>query len=53
MPAREIHEGDTVLILTEDGWKSGKAQAVLRDKHGPIAVVVGGKRYGVGKFSKR
>ena len=53
MPAREIQEGDVVLIMTEDGWKRGTAQAVLRDKHGPIAVVVDGKRYGVGKFSKR
>lgn len=53
MPARDIKDGDTVLILTEDGWKRGKAQVVYRDKHGPIAVMVDGKRYGVGKFSKR
>ena len=53
MPAREIREGDTVLILADDGWKRGRVQVVYRDKHGPIAVVVNGKRYGVGKFSKR
>jgi hypothetical protein len=53
MAAREIKEGDTVLIMTSDGWKTGVAQVVYRDKHGPIGVVVDGKRYSVGDFKKR
>lgn len=53
MPAKEITEGDTVLVLTNDGWERGVAQVVYRDKHGPIGVVVNGKRYSVGSFKKR
>lgn len=54
MAARpDIKEGSTVLVLTEDGWKRGVATVVYRDRHGPIAVVVDGKRYGVSKFAKR
>lgn len=53
MAAHEIKEGDSVLIMTSDGWKIGVAQVVYRDKHGPIGVVVGGKRYNVGDFKRR
>lgn len=49
---KEIKEGQTVLILTEDGWRSGKVQVVYRDRHGPIGVMVDGKRYGVSQFKK-
>lgn len=54
MAARpDIKEGSVVLVLTDDGWKSGRAQVVYRDKHGPIAVMVNGKRYSVSEFKKR
>ena len=53
MAARvDIKEGSTVLVLTKDGWKQGKATVVYRDRHGPIGVVVDGKRYGVSQFAK-
>jgi hypothetical protein len=54
MSARpDIKQGSVVLVLTSDGWRSGKVQVVYRDKHGPIAVVVDGKRYNVSQFKKR
>lgn len=50
---KEIREGQNILILTGDGWKTGKVQTVYRDKHGPIAVMVDGVRYGVSAFKAR
>jgi hypothetical protein len=53
MAARvNIEDGSTVLVLTKDGWKRGTATVVYRDRHGPIAVLVNGKRYGVSQFAK-
>jgi hypothetical protein len=49
---KEIKEGQQVLILTDNGWRLGTVQVVHRDRHGPIGVVVDGKRYGVSQFKR-
>jgi hypothetical protein len=53
MPAREIKEGDTILVLTDNGWTRAVVQVVYRDRYGPTAVMCGGKRYEVAQFKKR
>lgn len=51
--AREIKEGDSILVATESGWTTAKVDVVYRDRHGVYAVVCGGKRYDVSSFKRK
>lgn len=54
MPAREIKEGDTILVAGDSGWETAVVKVVWRDRFGPNAVLcTNGKKYTVGNFKKR